>query len=124
MGELKTCDIHDKENNVVKAETTYKLYVQKEEKDGRKTLYTALFIGNVEGADGCHQCVMDTIIARMTGLGMKPNKDFTWRQFRWEQVPLTDGKGNVVKNPDGSPKTKNDRVFIDELSQEVKATSK
>lgn len=92
MADFKGCDIHDKEfpHNLVKAETVYKLYVQKEEfnpKTKRKET-TAIYCGPNEGIDSCHTHMMSQIIDRLVGM----KTEFTWKRSHWEQVEKTNNK--------------------------------
>lgn len=103
MADLKACDIHDTENNIVDVNKTqvYKIYVQKEEIGAdKKKKTTALFVGQSEGIDACHKCTMTALIGRLTGSGTR----FSWNKVEWEQEQIMEKDGKTPKlGTDGKP---------------------
>lgn len=101
MGNLKTCDIHDKEfpANLIDTDKhqMYRLFIEKTEqdpKDAKKKLTTTVFVGsaNSEGVDVCHACMMNAILPRIQAMGR-----VTWKSVKWEKTTDAEGKEKLQK---------------------------
>lgn len=107
MGDLKSCDIHDREPpaNILSGNSMYEIYVQKVDfvqNGGQKKKYTTSLYTNgglKEGIDACTKCMTESIIRRLQGI----NQDFTWKKSHWQMVKQADGTEKLTQVFDEIP---------------------
>lgn len=93
MADLKSCDIHHSENNVVKADDTVKIYVERAVQVNGKTKKLQLFVGQSEGIDACHKDFMNSLVDKMNGI----KTPFTWKIVSWTKTKNSDGTEKLEK---------------------------